>query len=93
MYKCSCTEKCAEKGKTLCTITIKSRPTSCKYCRYQKCLKLAGLVPKWVVSQYIPKVERRKKDFIKSPSHASFLGIQNPNFSYREVRTILIDLV
>ena len=88
MYTCRCPENCEEKGNTLCTITIKSRGAACKYCRYQKCLKLAGLVPKWVVSQYIPKVERQKKDVIKSPSRDV-----NCNLANLEVITIMIGSV
>jgi len=85
MYTCCCKEECFEKGNTLCTITLESRAASCKYCRYQKCLNLAGLVPKWVVSQYIPKVERRKKHLTTTSSREKVLNLLD-----FQVKTIFI---
>ena len=61
MHQCTCEEKCFKYEKPLCTITLETRGSSCKYCRYKKCIQLGGLVPKWVVAQYIPKVERKNK--------------------------------
>ena len=39
---CKCTEACIDVGKTQCKIS-KSNRKYCKYCRYQKCLDLAGM--------------------------------------------------
>ena len=68
-YLCTCPQNCSDHENTLCTIKKESRAVCCKYCRYQKCLKQAGLNPKYVVAQYIPKVEGRKKCLKKTTAN------------------------
>ena len=59
-YSCICDEKCLEKGLVLCRLD-KSTRCKCKHCRYRQCMDVAGMCPRWVVQQYIPKVENEQK--------------------------------
>ena len=54
---CSCVEKCWERNHITCKINVTSRK-SCKYCRYTRCQKNAGMVKNWVLSAHIPIVEK-----------------------------------
>ena len=58
VYKCKCAESCLEKNQVLCLLNKNSR-NNCKHCRYAKCVSSAGMVSKWVLQQYIPKVKNR----------------------------------
>ena len=56
-YFCNCVENCWKKEHPTCEINKETR-NNCKYCRYEKCLNLAGMNCKWVISAHILKVGR-----------------------------------
>ena len=45
----------------ICVIDTKTRK-KCRYCRFLKCEKSAGLVRKYVLQQYIPKVTSQRRE-------------------------------
>ena len=51
----------------ICVIDKRTR-NNCKHCRFTKCEKSAGLVRKYVLQQYIPKVTNQRKDIDKEPA-------------------------
>jgi hypothetical protein len=56
----------------LCKMNIETR-NNCKYCRYIKCVLSTGMRPQWVLQQYIPKVQNKKRsksvDVLKKTEH------------------------
>ena len=56
-YFCNCTENCWKNKTPICDINKLTR-NNCKYCRYEKCMDLAGMNTQYVISAYIPKVKR-----------------------------------
>ena len=48
----------------ICVINTKTR-NKCKYCRFLKCERSAGLVRKYVLQQYIPKLTSQRRDVEK----------------------------
>ena len=57
-YFCSCVANCWKKDQPTCEVNKQTR-NNCKYCRYEKCINLAGMQSQWVISAHIPKVERK----------------------------------
>ena len=55
---------CQLEDTVICVINTKTR-NKCKYCRFIKCEKSAGLVRKYVLQQYIPKVTSQRRDVEK----------------------------
>ena len=56
-YFCNCVENCWNKEQPICDVNKLTR-NNCKYCRYEKCMNMAGMKKQWVISAYIPKVKR-----------------------------------
>merc|ERR1712179_142734 len=57
VLNCSCTERCFENSRIICKISPSTRK-SCKYCRYKRCQKNAGMVKNWVLSAFKLTVEK-----------------------------------
>ena len=58
VYPCTCPMGCVVGNTAQCEMDKVTR-NSCKMCRYTKC-KSAGMVMEWVLSAYIPRVEKQK---------------------------------
>ena len=58
-YQCTCQERCCNQTEPVCTIS-KNRRSACKYCRFTRCETLAGMVQRWVISAYKPRVRCRQ---------------------------------
>ena len=56
LYKCKCEEGCWNGTEPVCPISKRTRK-KCKYCRYQRCETLGGMVKSWVLSAYKPDAE------------------------------------
>ena len=87
VFPCKCKESCIELGTILCKIS-KSTRKHCKHCRYQKCLKLAGMKMKLAVD------DKRQLGWTQSISQNANLSKPNvPNESpigEETVRTTII---
>ena len=93
-YSCTCDENCLEKDLVFCTID-KSTRMKCKHCRYRKCLDLTGMNPRWVLQQYIPKVENGKNRNISSLNltRDSGEGVSNSNKNTGVIFNLFILLI
>jgi len=81
VLNCSCAERCFEKSRLICKITPSTRK-SCKYCRYKRCQKNAGMVKNWVLSAYKLTVEK-ENTFPKEETNANiFQGKEEKKISF-----------
>ena len=64
-YFCNCVENCWKKEQPTCDVNKLTR-NNCKYCRYEKCIHLAGMNSQWVISAHIPKIKRKPKKQVET---------------------------
>ena len=86
-YLCKCNQNCKTKKEVRCLINKITR-NFCKYCRLTRCLTLGGMAKKWVISQYIPNVERMKPTRkVKNVELDLEKEVDNDSFSKSEFST------
>ena len=90
VYPCTCPIGCIVGDRAQCEMNKLTR-NNCKMCRYTKC-KSAGMVMKWVLSAYTPKVEKQRslKKTNASSNSTEFLPTTK-NTKYHEKSNLSVD--
>ena len=90
VYPCTCPIGCIVGDRVQCEMNKLTR-NNCKLCRYTKC-KSAGMVMKWVLSAYTPRVEKQRSS---KPTKASSNGTKDffttDDTIYHETNSLSVD--
>ena len=90
VYPCTCPIGCIVEDRAQCEMNKLTR-NNCKMCRYTKC-KSAGMVMKWVLSAYTPKVEKQRSlKKTNASSNSTEVLPTTKNTKYHEKSNLSVD--